>query len=435
MKILILSTSHPYKTAGIVALDLYNGLKEIEGNEVKMAVKIWDNYQDINIIPIETHFQHFKAIIARKVRHLFEIINFFKSKKILLNPDYYIQDYDQTISNYSTEKILKKIDFIPDAIIVLFTQNFLSYKNINELNLKTKAPIYQYLMDMATFTGGCHYAWQCRGYTLECGKCPGLFSKDPQDQTNINWKFKREYIKNTNVIIVAATGWQLKQINQSSLFEHKKKVKIFSPTNSELFCTSDKLLARGRLKIPINKKVIFWAAIYPNEKRKGYKESIESLKLLYNRLPKNDLDNVLIMVAGESDKGFLEGISFEVYHLGYLDHSILAIAYQAADLFLNASIEDSGPTMINQAIMSGTPVVAFEMGVAPDLVLSGVTGYLAKLYDTYDLCDGIISILNLSQVEYKKMSANCRDLALKTCSNHKVAQEFQILMENRINLG
>ena len=428
MKILILSTSNPFKAAGIVSLDLYNGLKGIEGNEVKMVVKIWDDYSDRDIIPMQRHYKQTKENFVRRFKHLLKRFNIFESKKNLMNTDYLIQDIDQSVSYYSTLEILNKIDFNPDFIFVLFTQNFLSYKNISELNLLTKAPVFQYLMDMAPFTGGCHYAWDCRGYTRECGKCPALFSNNPNDQTNRNWKFKKEYIKNTDITIVAASEWQWLQINQSSLFELKRKVKILSPTNSELFYTLGKIIARESLKIPAGKKIIFWGAIYPYEKRKGYRESIESFKILYTRLSKEERDNIIVMVAGDIDTNFKKYISFDVHHLGYLNYVSLATAYCAADVFLNASIEDSGPTMINQSIMCGTPVAAFEMGVALDLVKTEVTGYMAKLGDSNDLCNAIISILRLSETEYKKMSNNCRELALAECSFKKVAADFQKLM-------
>ena len=71
--------------------------------------------------------------------------------------------------------------------------------------------------------------------------------------------------------------------------------------------------------------------------------------------------------------------------------------------------------MINQSIMSGTPVVAFEMGVALDLVISGKTGYLAKLQDIRELSSGISKILYLNELDYKKMCENCRNIALKEC--------------------
>ncbi|MFC1760092.1 glycosyltransferase, partial [Candidatus Neomarinimicrobiota bacterium] len=93
----------------------------------------------------------------------------------------------------------------------------------------------------------------------------------------------------------------------------------------------------------------------------------------------------------------------------------LASAFQAADLFVCPSIEDAGPMMINQSIMCGTPVVSFKMGVALDLIHTGITGYRATLRDINDMATGIKYILELDEKSYCKISQNCRELGLKLC--------------------
>ena len=130
MKILILSNSHPYQTVGIVAKDLMDELKEINGNEVKMVVRVWDNYQDKNIIPIDGFFKHNQKRIFRKGIKGLKRLGFFRKEIIKTNRDYRVQDYDQTRTYYPTWRILKKAGFTPDVILVLFMQHFLSYKNL-----------------------------------------------------------------------------------------------------------------------------------------------------------------------------------------------------------------------------------------------------------------------------------------------------------------
>jgi glycosyltransferase involved in cell wall biosynthesis len=45
--------------------------------------------------------------------------------------------------------------------------------------------------------------------------------------------------------------------------------------------------------------------------------------------------------------------------------------------------------MISEAMACGTPVAAFEMGSAYDLVNSGITGYRSELKNAEDLSQGI----------------------------------------------
>lgn len=431
MKILIVTTSHPYNRAGIVAKDILDGLKARSEIEVKLVVRGWDRYHDKDIIPVESFYEHIFKLIIRKFKGALRRIGVYKPSKIRADKDYIIQDYDQTISYYSTNRVIEKLNgFKPDAIIILFMQNFLSYKNLYELNQLTKAPIFLYMMDMAPMTGGCHYAWDCEGYTKNCGNCPGLFSNNPKDQSFINLEFKGEFVNKTNIVPIAASEWQYKQLLASSLFERKKKYKILLGIDNELFKPLNKMDARKKLKIPSDKKIILFGAVSAHEKRKGFKEFTEALLLLKNILSEKDADNVHIIIVGNGKKEIDNSLTFPHTFLGYLSFMQIATSFQAADVFVNSSIEDSGPMIINQAIMSGTPVVAFEMGVALDLVITGQTGYRAKLKDSSDLAKGMKYILELNDYDYKKMCENCRTLAVELCSPQIQVDRFIRILKN-----
>ncbi|MEO7294336.1 MAG: glycosyltransferase, partial [Ginsengibacter sp.] len=303
----------------------------------------------------------------------------------------------------------------PHAIIVLFAKNFINSKNIYELYKKTNAPVYLLMYDMAPLTGGCHYAWDCKGYQHNCGSCPGLFSSDPFDITFRNLRYRKNYHDKTDLHIVTASEWQYRQTKASTLFKNGRIHKILSSFNQEIFIPVDKDHLRNKLGIPPNKKIILFGANNCYEKRKGMKYLLDSFKILKELVSMNkNLENrVLLLIAGSGfDKKDL--LPFDYYDLGQLDNHLgIASAYQAADIFACPSLEDSGPSMINQSIMCGTPVVSFEMGVAIDLILNGKTGYRAKLKDTQNFANGMYSILNMTDAEYKEMANTCRQLALK----------------------
>ena len=44
-------------------------------------------------------------------------------------------------------------------------------------------------------------------------------------------------------------------------------------------------------------------------------------------------------------------------------------------MFLNPSTDDAGPSMVNQSIMCGTPVVSFNLGTAVDVIENGISGF------------------------------------------------------------
>jgi len=268
---------------------------------------------------------------------------------------------------------------------------------------------------MAPLTGGCHYAWECKGYQNNCGNCPGLFSTDPFDITFKNLQYKKKYLDRTDIRIVTGSEWQYRQIKESALFKNYHIHKILTAFNTDIFKPVAKEVIRKKNGIPKEKKIIFFGAYQLFDERKGMKYLLDSFKILKDLLTTNfELNNnILLLIAGTGFDKIKDHLPFEYHNMGMLDNSYgIASAYQAADIFVCPSIEDSGPSMINQSIMCGTPVVCFSMGVALDLVFNGKTGYRAKLKDNKDLAQGMYNILSTPACEYEIMQNNCRQLAL-----------------------
>lgn len=430
MNILLISTNHPNKISGIVALDLFQGLKEIPGNNIRMVVKPYDKYTNHDIIPIQSDFQWNMFRVKTRTRNLFLSKKRDRQPQIKSDINYCMLDGDQTVEYYSSTRIIRRAGFKPDLVIVLFMHQFITFRNLFEINQKTNAPIYLYMMDMAPITGGCHYAWDCKRYFESCGCCPGLFSHYPKDQSNINFEFKKKYIDKTNIIPIAATEWQYLQLMKSSLFENKKKHKILLAIDENIYKPDDKLNIRELLGLPVEKKIILVGAAFLDQKRKGWKELSDSLKILADNLSNEEKSMIHITIVGNINKNDVVQLPFGHTMLGFLDHYEMPKVFQAADLFVCPSIEDSGPMMINQSIMSGTPVVSFEMGVALDLVHTGETGYRAKLGNVEDLAAGIKYILDLGEKEHLIMTENCRILGLRLCHSKKQAEKFMDIFNN-----
>jgi glycosyltransferase involved in cell wall biosynthesis len=431
MNILIISTQNPFRTSGIVAYNLYRGLKD-EKNNVKVLLKPFAKYDSEDFISFETPFDLF--INKWKSRYERLIVKLgFTGRLDKTNPDYHIQDYDQTVQYYRTKVILKRVKFQPDVIIYLFQQNFLTAKNLYELNKLTGAKIFWYLMDTAPLTGACHYSWDCNGYMSGCGNCPALYSNNEKDQSSINLKYKSKYLSKTNIEIIAGSEWLRKQAASSLLFKNKPIHKVLLSIDPSVFSYVPKLQAKEKLGIPIEKRVIFFGATSINDTRKGMKYLVDALHILKEKFNQNN-HNVLLLIAGHASS-FFDTLPYEIKHLGLLaNNELLAAAYQAADIFVCPSIEDAGPMMINQSIMTGTPVVSFEMGVALDLVITGETGYRAKLKDSADFARALNDILQLDKKAYRKMCTTCRELGLRLYHPSIVKGQFNKLFISEENL-
>lgn len=142
----------------------------------------------------------------------------------------------------------------------------------------------------------------------------------------------------------------------------------------------------------------------------------------------------MIVTAGRNDFPVELELVFEHRHIGFLDgDAILATCFQAADIYVNPSIEDSGPMMINESILCGTPVVAFEMGVAVDLVHNFKTGYRAHLKDENDMANGLYKILEMDNEAYSAMRAYCRNYGLELCHPNVQVNAFETLCNELID--
>lgn len=429
MNILILNSNNPLLTSGIISLDIYNALKS-KGHNTRLLVTTYaENYPE-GVVCMENRHSHLKKRIINKFHKV------FKTGKVTdTDPNYHFHELDESVTLFSTGSLLRKAAIKPDIILVLFAKKLANSKNIHQLQKRTNARVFWLMYDMAPFTGGCHYAWECSGYQNECGKCPGLRSEDPVDLSYRNLQYKKKQLDKTQLEVIAASEWQYRQALSSSLFKGKTIHKIFLPIDPEIFKPAEKTIARKKFNLTGDRKVIFFGAVDISHLRKGPDHLIKSLALLKEMVKATPLEKeILLLVAGRGVKELSGHFPFEYLDLGILDNTFgIASAYQASDLFLCPSVEDSGPSMINQSIMAGTPVVSFGMGVAMDLVINGQTGYRAVLKDSHDLAKGMLEILSLSDDEAKKYSDNCRTLGLKYSSPDVQTRHLETIFTNALN--
>ena len=115
--------------------------------------------------------------------------------------------------------------------------------------------------------------------------------------------------------------------------------------------------------------------------------------------------------------------------MGYVEFKELPYIYSLSDVFLSSSVNDAGPSMVNQAIACGTPVISFEMGSALDVVKDKESGITVPLRDSIAMAKAISDIYNMDINSYQRMRKRCRDVALQ----YQSYQAFTNLVHNLIN--
>jgi glycosyltransferase involved in cell wall biosynthesis len=292
-------------------------------------------------------------------------------------------------------------------------------KTLQDIYDKLQVPIFLIVADMFPMTGGCSYFWDCRNFEHGCGKCPALRSDDEYDFTRNAFLYKKQVYNNINCVFLC-NSWMHQHAEKSKLFKHIDT--IYPVINENVFKPGDKKELKGTHGLA-NKTVLFIGSVHVTEERKGFKYLVEALHKLYQNSPQLS-DDVVLVIAGLSGIDLQSFFDFKVIQTGSLPYDTLAEYYAMVDIYLSGSIQDAGPMMINQALMCGTPVVAFNIGTACDLI-NNTTGYLAKYMDANDFSAGILQLISLSDEEKTTMSAQCRQTALAT-SSYK-AFESQII--------
>ena len=372
-------------------------------------------------------------IIKPKLKNLyFKIIKKIEDKLHFFKKDYYYFERNRHILN-DISQIEKYITFHPDIIMLHWISGFVDLNVIKQLSKKYNCKVFWQALDMASMTGGCHYVWGCDGYIYDCNNCPAVSFIKKDLPLNI-FKHKKQMIEGINIEPISTTSWLTKQLRSSKLFKGKKINEIMLGINSEIFkplCEEKLVNIKLKYNLPIDKKIIFFGASDALESRKGFNYFIDALNLIFkNNLI--DTESIIILTAGKIKyKDIFKNIKFNHKHIEYLDGDYeLAEIYQIVTMLVSSSIEDSGPKMINESIMCGTPVVSFQMGVAEDLIINGETGYIAKLKNIKDLANGIMKIINLENQKFIEMKKKCRKIGLKKSSLNVQFKKLIELVEN-----
>jgi glycosyltransferase involved in cell wall biosynthesis len=342
------------------------------------------------------------------------VYQFFKPKleRLLLRP---------FIKNASPEFSL---EFLPTSQRVFTSRDFdiLHLHWINGLlNIpilkKIEKPMVWTLHDMWAFTGGCHYSLDCDRYEVYCQDCPFLKRLDLA-----KLMFRRKlnvYSKLDNLTIVTPSNWLKNCAKKSCLLANKRIEVIHNGIDLSVFKPVDKKIVRKILNIPNDKKLILFGAINATQDvRKGFDFLINSLKLF-------DLENEkpIIGIFGGPKDIKIKDFSLEIHSFGQVHDDItLSLIYSAADVVIIPSIQDNLPNIAVEALACGTPVVAFNIGGLPDIVIHKKNGYLAKFKDFKDLYFGIKWVLQNNN--YKELAYQARRKAEIDFSVQKQAQKY-----------
>ncbi len=310
-----------------------------------------------------------------------------------------------------------------DIIHLHWTNQAMLSLPLLEKILKKGKPVVWTMHDMWTFTGVCHYADKCTQWQQACQHCTQLRRPSANDLSARVFKRKVKVYAHPNLTLVACSNWLADLARKAPLLEGHRIESIPNPIDTQFYQpAADKAEVRRSLGIPTDKTVLFFTAFKVTDPKKGVDYLSESLTLLVQEHPELR-EKLVLVLGGQQSDTMADSFCIPTVALPF-DNSeeVMRARYQAADLLLMPTLMDNLPNTIVEAMACGVPVVGFNVGGLPQMIETGVNGYLADYCNSLDFANGIARIL--SSASYPALCRNARSKALQAYSEKAVAENF-----------
>lgn len=304
---------------------------------------------------------------------------------------------------------IKQINGQFDLAIVLFTSEMISAITIKELSCKFKCPILLFGIDMYFLTGGCHFFDNCSAIYNECKQCPAK-PWWQKDYPHKNFLFKKHLFAEYDVFFICNS--YMKMIaSKNGIISEDKIINMSYILDEELFKPKDKIKCRECLNIPKDAKFIMLAR-YSSHPRKGFGYIRDSINYLFKETPKNLRSQIVLCLIGEDAAPIIDQINVYTINMCKVSFDDLIKLYNSVDVFLSSSIDDAGPSMVNQAMACGTPVVSFNIGTSVDVLQDGISGFKTDEVSVRAFADCIRKIYDLDESGRDSLRKSTRQTAL-----------------------
>lgn len=313
-----------------------------------------------------------------------------------------------------TKKLINELEKIKPDIVHLHNLHGhgCNLQMLFEYFKKEKIKLYWTFHDCWAFTGYCpHFDMiGCEKWKTQCEKCPqkGSYSFF-FDKSDKLFSKKKELFSGLDLTIITPSKWLAGLVKKSFLKNYKVIVinngidlLSFKPSESDF-----------RQRHNIENKLIVLGVAFNWDERKG----IDVFSYLARTLP-SDFQIVLVGTKEEDKKSLPKNI---IAINKTESQKELAQIYTAADVFVNATREDTFPTVNIEALACGTPVITFDTGGSGEIIDESC-GIKVNKNDTQALLDAIIS--------FKSSGLFSEENCIKRAKKYDMNDKFKEYVEN-----
>lgn len=405
MKILLLSSYVNPSSGASVLIRLADRLKQ-EGHDVRIL----------------TPQAGFDSDIVRSIQlpKSMDIIN-----KILnvITPNYFNLVYFRLL------KAVRKYN--PDVINIHWTHGPTIPLHIIP-TLNRYYPVFWTLHDMWPITANTFFDDTNENILLERRKTRlQRFKQRLSISPKVLFLYKTRLLSKTGIHTISPSQWLQRKVNSSPVFRAATNHHIPNGVDINVFKPLDRNNLREKYGIPETRKIILFLSANLADERKGFYYLINALKYIKSNNPQL-AENITTLLVGKNGERVNNYLPTDVKILGRTNNiSRLVEYYNLADVFVSAALADNFPSTSLESLACGTPVVAFDVGGIPEIVINGETGLLSTSRDSDDLGKNIEKIIT-DEEQHRKLSANCRVHAVTHLSMDKFANDYIRLFKSAL---
>ena len=207
---------------------------------------------------------------------------------------------------------------------------------------------------------------------------------------------------------------------------------IYNSCNETIFSHNDKDMARQKLQLPIDKKIILYVGNLVKEK--GVDTLIESCKIINQRIQ----DFLVLIIGNGEDRGKLEslvasyGLGNHIRFLNWQEQTKLPDYYNAADIFTLPSLTEGHSVALLEAMASGLPVVASMVGGNKETVEDGYNGFLFESGRPEILASRLLTMLEDNNLR-RQMSQRSSQIYIEKFSTKNQIERYLKLYQSILN--
>jgi glycosyltransferase involved in cell wall biosynthesis len=400
MKVLILSHADNGGGAARAAFRLYQSLRLRD-----VSVQMWVDRSDGQDLSIKAP--------AGKLR---QFVNYIK-------PSVAVELHRWLCGGHLKNPVLHSLAIVPTGAASRVNRSDFDLVNLHWINAEMisirgigaiRKPIVMTLHDMWAFCGAEHLntsgEWK-QGYRGEAA------GSDRSRSINrwVWWRKRRLWTRPFQ--LVTPSSWLRECVQQSALMREWQVECIPNPIDTDFWRPMDQGSARLAFGLPKDVELVLFGSFKENDApHKGADLLVQTLRALRESGRKIEL-----VVFGQGRPRDPPSLGFKTHYVGQLrDDVSLKLLYSASDIVVVPSRIENFPTVAVEAHACGVPVAAFATCGLPDVIDHGVTGYLAKPFDSEELAQGIAWVLD----NKLKMAGKARARAVSLWSYEIVAEQY-----------